>query len=96
MNYSQFIHALQRAEIDLDRKALAHIAMEEPEMFAKIAGQAKEPVTIGDGVARPWPHGQTQALPWRGECVCVSLRPNQTCDAFVARCERASGTPKPS
>ena len=32
-NYSQFIHALQRAEIDLDRKALAHIAMEEPEMF---------------------------------------------------------------
>ena len=34
MNYSQFIHALQRAEIDLDRKALAHIAMEEPEMFA--------------------------------------------------------------
>ena len=42
MNYSQFIHALQRAEIDLDRKALAHIAMEEPEMFAKIAGQAKE------------------------------------------------------
>ena len=42
MNYSQFIHALQRAEIDLDRKALAHIAMEEPEMFAKIAGQAKD------------------------------------------------------
>ena len=42
MNYSQFIHALQRAEIDLDRKALAHIAMEEPEMFAQIAGQAKE------------------------------------------------------
>ena len=42
MNYSQFIHALQRAEIDLDRKALAHIAMEEPEMFAQIAGQAKD------------------------------------------------------
>ena len=42
MNYSQFIHALQRAEIDLDRKALAHIAMEEPDMFAQIAGQAKE------------------------------------------------------
>ena len=42
MNYSQFIHALQRAEINLDRKALAHIAMEEPEMFAQIAGEAKE------------------------------------------------------
>ncbi|MEE3122351.1 MAG: 50S ribosomal protein L20 [SAR324 cluster bacterium] len=42
MNYSQFIHGLQQAEIDLDRKALAHLAMEEPELFAKIAGEAKE------------------------------------------------------
>ena len=42
MNYSQFIHGLQQAEIDLNRKALAHLAMEEPELFAKIAGEAKE------------------------------------------------------
>ena len=42
MNYSQFIHGLQQAEIDLDRKALAHLAMEEPELFSKIAGEVKE------------------------------------------------------
>ena len=45
LNYSQFINGLQQAQIDLDRKVLAHLAMEEPELFAKIAGEAKTKLT---------------------------------------------------
>jgi large subunit ribosomal protein L20 len=41
MTYGQFIHALRLANIDLDRKVLADIAMHEAEAFKAIIAQAK-------------------------------------------------------
>jgi large subunit ribosomal protein L20 len=41
MSYSQFIGALKRAEIDLDRKVLADLAMNHPEAFAEIVSKVK-------------------------------------------------------
>ncbi|MFW2331914.1 MAG: 50S ribosomal protein L20 [Nitrospinota bacterium] len=42
MNYSQFINALGKAEILLDRKMLALIAITEPAVFEKIVDIAKK------------------------------------------------------
>ncbi|MEO9175517.1 MAG: 50S ribosomal protein L20 [Gaiellales bacterium] len=41
LSYSQFIAGLHKAEITLDRKVLADIAVHEPAAFAAIATQAK-------------------------------------------------------
>ncbi len=41
LSYSQFVHGLRLAEIDLDRKILADIAVTDPEAFAAIAAQAR-------------------------------------------------------
>ncbi|QYO65549.1 50S ribosomal protein L20 [Leptolyngbya sp. 7M] len=41
MKYSQFMHGLSLAGIDLDRKSLADIAVKQPETFTAIASQAK-------------------------------------------------------
>ncbi|MEO0367548.1 MAG: 50S ribosomal protein L20 [Pseudomonadota bacterium] len=42
MNYSRFINGLHRAEIDLDRKVLADIAVHDPAAFAQLAEKAKD------------------------------------------------------
>src|SRR6476660_1899727 len=42
MKYSQFMHGLSLAGVELDRKALADPPVKKPETFAVIAGQAKE------------------------------------------------------
>ena len=42
MKYSQFIHGLSLAGIELDRKSLADLAVKQPETFTAIAGQAKD------------------------------------------------------
>src|SRR5947209_6725053 len=42
IKYSQFIHGLNLAGIELDRKVLADLAVKQPETFATIAGQAKD------------------------------------------------------
>ncbi len=44
MKYSQFIHGLKLAEIDLDRKVLADLAVKQPEAFAHLAGQVKDAI----------------------------------------------------
>jgi len=41
MSYSVFINALKRAEIDIDRKVLADLAVHDRPAFNKIAEQAK-------------------------------------------------------
>jgi large subunit ribosomal protein L20 len=41
MKYSQFIHGLSLAGIELDRKVLADMAVKQPEAFAAVATQAK-------------------------------------------------------
>ena len=42
LTYSQMIHGLKLAEIDLDRKVLADLAVKEPEAFAELVGVARE------------------------------------------------------
>jgi large subunit ribosomal protein L20 len=42
MSYSQFMHGLREAEIDLDRKVLADIAVRDPETFRRFADRARE------------------------------------------------------
>ncbi len=41
MSYSRFMHGLKLANIELDRKILADLAMNEPENFAKLVESAK-------------------------------------------------------
>jgi large subunit ribosomal protein L20 len=41
MTYSQFMHGLKLAGVELDRKVLSDIAIREPEAFAAIVTQAK-------------------------------------------------------
>lgn len=42
MNYSQFMHGLKAAEIHLDRKLLADIAVTDPKAFTELVGLAKK------------------------------------------------------
>ena len=44
IKYSQFIHGLKLAEIELDRKVLADLAVKQPEAFAAVVGQAKDAI----------------------------------------------------
>ena len=41
ISYSRFMHGLKLAKIDLDRKILADMAMNDPEAFTKVAEAAK-------------------------------------------------------
>jgi large subunit ribosomal protein L20 len=41
LSYSRLIHGLRLAEVDLDRKILADLAVTEPEIFDAIVAQAK-------------------------------------------------------
>jgi large subunit ribosomal protein L20 len=42
ISYSRFINGLKKANIELDRKILADLAMNNPETFAKIVEEAKK------------------------------------------------------
>ena len=48
MSYSQLMHGLKLAGIELDRKVLADIAVHEPAAFAAIATQAKAALAAAD------------------------------------------------
>ena len=41
LNYSQFMHGLKLAGIELDRKVLADLAANQPDAFKEVAVQAK-------------------------------------------------------
>ena len=41
LSYSRLVHGLRLAEVDLDRKILADLAVTEPEIFGAIVAQAK-------------------------------------------------------
>jgi large subunit ribosomal protein L20 len=45
MSYSVFMAGLKRANIDIDRKVLADLAVADKPAFAKIAGQVKASLT---------------------------------------------------
>ncbi len=42
MNYSRFIHGLKQANVQVDRKVLADIAVRDPQAFARLAQVAKQ------------------------------------------------------
>src|SRR6516225_9150501 len=42
LRYSELIHGLQLAQVELDRKVLADLAVSDPEIFTKIVDLAKE------------------------------------------------------
>ena len=42
LSYSQLMHGLKLAEIELDRKVLADIAVRDPEVFRRLADSARE------------------------------------------------------
>ena len=44
LTYSQFINGLKKANVDIDRKMLADLAISDPQAFSKIATIAKENV----------------------------------------------------
>lgn len=44
LKYSQFMHGLKVAGVELDRKVLADLAVKQPEAFASLAGQAKNAI----------------------------------------------------
>jgi large subunit ribosomal protein L20 len=44
MSYSQFMHGLKEAGIEVDRKVLADIAVRDPETFRRFAEKAREAV----------------------------------------------------
>lgn len=41
LSYNQFMHGLKEAEIELNRKVLADLAVADPAMFSTLADQAK-------------------------------------------------------
>jgi len=44
LSYSEFMHGLREAGIELDRKVLADIAVRDPETFRRFAERAREAV----------------------------------------------------
>jgi large subunit ribosomal protein L20 len=42
MTYSEFMHGMRAAEVELDRKVLADIAVNDPETFRRFAERARE------------------------------------------------------
>jgi len=44
LSYSEFMHGLREAGIELDRKVLADIAVRDPETFRRFAQRAREAV----------------------------------------------------
>lgn len=42
LNYSQFMHGLKLAGIELDRKVLADLAVHQPESFKAVVAQARD------------------------------------------------------
>jgi large subunit ribosomal protein L20 len=45
LSYNQFMSGLKKAEIELDRKVLADLAVSDPDAFGAIAEQAKAALT---------------------------------------------------
>lgn len=45
MRYSELVHGLQRAMVELDRKTLADIAVHDPDAFTKIVELARAQLT---------------------------------------------------
>ncbi len=53
MSYSRFINGLKLANVALDRKVLADLAIQDPEAFAQIAAVAKAQLVPPEQEAQP-------------------------------------------
>jgi large subunit ribosomal protein L20 len=42
LTYARFMHGLKLAGVELDRKVLADLAMNEPEAFSAVIAQSKD------------------------------------------------------
>jgi large subunit ribosomal protein L20 len=51
LNYSQFMHGLKLADINLDRKVLADLAIHEPASFTEISGKVKQAIESNKAAA---------------------------------------------
>ena len=51
LTYSQFMHGLKLAGLDLDRKVLSDLAIREPEAFQAIAATARSALGAGPSAA---------------------------------------------
>jgi large subunit ribosomal protein L20 len=58
LSYSQFVHGLRLAEIDLDRKILADLAATEPAAFAAVVEKVKGALDGDSGEKRPEAEGR--------------------------------------
>lgn len=47
LSYSQFMHGLHKAGVELDRKVLADIAVRDADTFRRIADRAREALAAG-------------------------------------------------
>ncbi len=45
LSYSRFVHGLERASVEVDRKILAQLAVSDPKAFGELAELAKSKVT---------------------------------------------------
>ena len=45
LNYNQFMHGLKQAGVELDRKVLADLALQDPGAFTQLADQARAAAT---------------------------------------------------
>ena len=52
LTYSQFMHGVKLAGLDLDRKVLSDIAIREPQAFAAIVSTARSALDKSEPVAR--------------------------------------------
>ena len=44
LSYSEFMHGMKRAGVELDRKVLADVAVRDPETFRRFAQRAREAI----------------------------------------------------
>ncbi len=51
LSYNAFMHGLKLAEIELDRKVLADMAVADPASFATLVAQAKAAIDAAPGTA---------------------------------------------
>lgn len=48
ISYSRFMHGLKLAGVEINRKALSNMAIEDPAAFSSLVAKAKESVGAGD------------------------------------------------
>jgi large subunit ribosomal protein L20 len=51
LSYNQLMHGLDKAGVELDRKILADLAVNDPDAFGVIAEQAKAALAVSDSAA---------------------------------------------